>query len=310
MLYRSQVIFILLLVTLSVLTSCEEDVVTEAEVVPTLVVSPDILPPTLSTLAESVSSIVKFGVAVDTSQAQDTVYYAVFDSGTAPPEAPALIDQDHVIKFLMGGNAFRPAYQPALSKQAEYVVYAVIKRGRRVSETARLDIKAAPIAAPEPGEEGEEPVKEEPAEEGPDTPTDGDPENPDEPDNNNPDPDPEEENPDDGGGKPEGTQPTLVAPILEPRGVPQRNLISMAIMVASDQIGATVHYTFFKESKHQGAPTPQELLDDSFKTFDMNGAVIKTFNFGASSQTKYYIYALIQIENEVSEVVLLEATTE
>lgn len=97
--------------------------------------------------------------------------------------------------------------------------------------------------------------------------------------------------------------PAVATPVLEPRGVPQDDLISLAAIVQDDQTDGTIYYLYFKESKHTGKPGAQELMDHRLtEKFAMNGASIKKFNFPASSQTKYYIYAVLQLGEGVSEV--------
>ncbi len=107
-----------------------------------------------------------------------------------------------------------------------------------------------------------------------------------------------------------GVSATLKAPVVERRGVPQSDLISLAVMVGDDLKDGTIHYLYFKEKDHEGAPTPQALIDHRLQTeIALGGATLKKFNFGASSQTKYFIYVLIELNGELSEVALLEAET-
>ena len=104
--------------------------------------------------------------------------------------------------------------------------------------------------------------------------------------------------------------PTVAAPVLEPRGVPQDDLVSLAAIVKDDQISGTVHYLYFKESKHTGKPSPQELMEHRLtEKVTMNGATIKKFNFPAFGKTKYYIYAVLQLEDEISDVTTLVVET-
>ncbi len=104
--------------------------------------------------------------------------------------------------------------------------------------------------------------------------------------------------------------PAVALPQIELRGVPQNDLISLAAVVAGSQIDGTVHYLYFTESKNPGKPTPQELIDHRLtETVSMQGATIKKFNFPATSKTKYYIYAVLKLDNEVSGVTELQAET-
>lgn len=110
--------------------------------------------------------------------------------------------------------------------------------------------------------------------------------------------------------KPEDNAATLKAPVLERRGVPQDDLISLAVSVENDQKDGTIYYLYFKEKDHMGQPTSQELMDHRLREeILMNGATTKKFNFVAASQTKYFVYAMIQLGDEVSSVVLLEVDT-
>ena len=56
---------------------------------------------------------------------------------------------------------------------------------------------------------------------------------------------------------------TLKAPELETTGLPQSNVIALAIIVESDQTNGTVHYAAFPEKVHPGKPTIQELMRQS-----------------------------------------------
>ena len=110
---------------------------------------------------------------------------------------------------------------------------------------------------------------------------------------------------------PTTSRDTTAAPVLEPRGVPQRDLISLAVLVNGDQIEGTLHYLYFTESKNpENPPTPQELVDHRLtETVPMNGATIKKFNFPATSKTKYYIYGVLKVGDKLSRVILLERAT-
>lgn len=109
---------------------------------------------------------------------------------------------------------------------------------------------------------------------------------------------------------PTNPQDTTAAPVLEARGIPQNDLISLAVLVNGDQIEGTLHYLYFTENKNPGMPTPQELVDHRLtQTVSMKGATIKKFNFPATSKTKYHIYGVLQVGNKLSRVVLIERAT-
>ncbi len=104
--------------------------------------------------------------------------------------------------------------------------------------------------------------------------------------------------------------PAVAPPQIERRGVPQNDLISLVALVEGSQIDGTVHYLYFTEDKNSGKPTPQELVDHRLtETLPMGGATIKKFNFPATGKTKYYIYAVLQLGNEISGVTELQAET-
>ena len=104
--------------------------------------------------------------------------------------------------------------------------------------------------------------------------------------------------------------PAVAPPQIELRGVPQNDLISLAAVVAGSQIDGTIHYLYFTESKNPGKPTSQELVDHRLtETVPMHGATIKLFNFAATRKTKYYIYAVLQLSDEISSVTELQAET-
>ncbi len=93
--------------------------------------------------------------------------------------------------------------------------------------------------------------------------------------------------------------------------MPQDDLISLAAVVAGSQIDGTVHYLYFTESKNPASPlTPQELVDHRLTdTVPMQGATIKKFYFTATGKTKYYIYAVLQLGDQISSVTELQAET-
>ena len=106
------------------------------------------------------------------------------------------------------------------------------------------------------------------------------------------------------------TQPTLTNPTVEQRGTPQRYTISVAFSVAEGQEDGVIHYVAIKEKDDTGMLAPQELLDHRFvKSIEMMGTGPRLLSIGADSKTQYYIYALLQIGEKTSNVVLLEAET-
>ena len=107
-------------------------------------------------------------------------------------------------------------------------------------------------------------------------------------------------------------QPTIVlkTPGLKTRGVPQERLISLAATVEADQVTGTIHYAVFKEAVHTGKPTPQELMDSPYRDeISMNGEMEQGFTVPASPGTKYFVYALVQMDDKVSEVAELQVET-
>ena len=100
------------------------------------------------------------------------------------------------------------------------------------------------------------------------------------------------------------------APTLEARGLPQSHLISVAAIVKEDQADGTIHYAAFKESVHPGKLTAQELMNSPYRDeFPMNGNTERGFTVPASSKTKYFVYALVQVGDKISEVAELELET-
>ena len=100
------------------------------------------------------------------------------------------------------------------------------------------------------------------------------------------------------------------APTLEARGLPQSHLISVAAIVREDQADGTIHYAAFKESVHPGKPTVQELMDSPYRDeLSMNGNTEQGFTVPASSKTKYFVYAVVQVNSNISEVAELQLET-
>lgn len=100
------------------------------------------------------------------------------------------------------------------------------------------------------------------------------------------------------------------APALKTRGLPQSNKLSLAITVAADQTEGTIHYAVFKESEREGKPTVQELMESLYRDeLPMQGSEERIFTVAASSQTKYVVYAMLQLGDQFSEVTELQVET-
>lgn len=264
--------FLLVAVAALALTACEEDVHEAAlgEQEDTLKILADVPAPAVRAVDSAVPTTLKFGFSVTAEQAQDTVCYLLLLDSEAAPSAKGLLSHTAVSKLPMGGSYFRSTFQSGLSAQTTYVVYAIIKKGRYFSEMASLSLTTGASQGTIDQE----------------TPTS----------TNNP--------------QPAATRDTTAAPVLEPRGVPQNDLISLAVLVNSDQTEGTLHYLYFTESKNPGMLTSQDLVNHRLtETFSMSGATIKKFNFPATSNTKYYIYAVLQVGHKQSRVVVLTAKT-
>ena len=347
--YANRLSFLLFTALVVTLTACEEDTeITEVKESLSITVSPGVSPPRLKLLESPSATVAKFSVSVDTSQAQDTVYYAVLEAPAEAPNGPALLTHERVVKFLMSGNVFRPAYQLELSEQTEYVVYALIKEGSYVSEITRLNLREQPrkpttdpVAGgsdegdnpdekPVGGEDGETDGSD-PGQGGGDDSGDssGDANGGDDTGSDSgsdgsggtgggdgsTDPDDGGDNggetdPGDGGGEPDGIQPTLASPAVERTGLESYQRFQISVAVTTDtQVQGTIYYLVISEASHEKAPTPQELLDDRHtKNKEIKGDRLD-LSIGANNDTKYYIYFLLKIGDEVSEVVPFEAKT-
>ena len=100
------------------------------------------------------------------------------------------------------------------------------------------------------------------------------------------------------------------APTLETRGLPQSHLISLAAIVEEGQASGTLHYAAFKESVHPGKPTVQELMDSPYRDeFPLNGNTERGFTVSASSKTKYFVYAVVQVGDDISGVAEIQVET-
>ncbi len=292
-----QLLSLALLSSTLLFSACQEDII-EADSVEkgdTLSITADIPAPIVRLVDSKVPTTLKFGFSVMADQIQDTVYYLLLPDSVAAPLATELMNYSGITEFPMEGSYFRSTFRSGLSAQTKYVVYASIKKGKQQSEVASLALTTgqdADTASPgNPTDEGQEtppPVADPPAENPSDKPA-------------------PTENP------PPTTSPqdTTTAPVLEPRGTPQDDIISLAVLVNSDQIEGTLHYLYFTESKNPDTPpTSQELVDHRLtETVPMNGATIKKFNFPATGKTKYYIYGVLKVGNKLSRVVLIERAT-
>ena len=108
----------------------------------------------------------------------------------------------------------------------------------------------------------------------------------------------------------ESATTTLKTPALEKRGLPQEYRISVAAIVEADQTSGTIHYAAFKESVHPGKPTSQELMDSPYRDeLPLNGNKERGFTVAASPKTKYFVYALIQIGDQISKVAEIQVET-
>ena len=94
--------------------------------------------PTVSALASSVPTIVKFGVEVAADQAQDTVHYLVLRDTTEAPTPMSLLEHAENVALPMDGNRFRTGVWSELQEQTQYVVYALLKNDERISEIASV----------------------------------------------------------------------------------------------------------------------------------------------------------------------------
>ena len=103
---------------------------------------------------------------------------------------------------------------------------------------------------------------------------------------------------------------SIEAPTLETIGLPQSNVIALAIIVEGTQTDGTVHYAAFPEKVHAGKPTVQELMDSPYRDeHAMDGKTRYEFTYTASSETKYFVYAAVQVGDQISEVAELQVET-
>lgn len=259
------------------LTACDEDVIEadSGEKGDTLSILVTMPPPIVRLVESKVPTTLKFGFSVTAEQAQDTIYYLILPDSGAAPSANDLLKHANVTEFPMEGSFFRSTFRSDLSAQTKYVVYATIRKENHLSEVSSLTLTTGSDTASSENPTGST------GNGGQETP-------------------------------PPTTSPqdTTTAPVLEPRGTAQNDLISLAVLVNGDQSEGTLHYLYFTESKNPGMPTSQELVDHRLtQTVPMNGATIKKFNFPATSKTKYYIYGVLQVGNKLSRVVLIERAT-
>ena len=289
MLKINQKLLFIVSVSVLALAACEEDI---NETIPgeqgdTLKVSSDIPAPIVREVASTVPTTLKFGFSVKSEQAKDTVYYLLLPDSVASPSVTELRSHTGVTELPMEGNSFRSAFRTNLSAETKYVIYAVLRKGQYSSEVASLSLTTGKSDDTTSSDEDDDNQETPPMTDPPPTDT-----------TTTPPP------------KPTAAQDTTTAPVLEPRGLPQNDVISLAVSVESDQIDGTLHYLYFTESKNPGMPTPQELVDHRLtETVPMGGATLKKFNFPATSKTKYYIYAVLQVGEKLSRVVLLERET-
>lgn len=108
----------------------------------------------------------------------------------------------------------------------------------------------------------------------------------------------------------EDTVAPLPAPSLATRGLPQSYQLSLTASVEADQVDGIVHYAVFPESVHEGKPTAQELMESAYRdALPMKGSTEQRFTVPASSNTKYFIYATLELDDQLSEVAGLQIET-
>ena len=298
-----QFLYLLPLAGVLLLSACEEDLseADSSEKSDTLTITADVAAPIVRLVDSKVPTTLKFGFSVTAEQVQDTVYFVLLPDSVPAPLATDLLKHSDVTEFPMEGSHFRSTFRSDLSAQTKYVVYASLKKGDQQSEMASLALSTgqSPTAASS------------------DNPTDETDGSSNGGQDTSPTTTPPAENPTDKPAPTENPPPptsakdTTAAPVLEGRGTPQSDVISLAVLVNGDQIEGTLHYLYFTESKNPETPsTPQELVDHRLtETVPMNGATIKKFNFPATSKTKYYIYGVLKVGDKLSRVVLLEKET-
>ena len=125
------------------LAACEEDL--EALAVQdedSTVVAVVVPPPTLTLQNTNIATLIKFDVAVEANQVQDTAYYLVLAADADTLSAAALMSRTDTTALPMKGNRTRTGFQTNLEEGRDYVVYAVMKQGEYLSEVASLAVTA------------------------------------------------------------------------------------------------------------------------------------------------------------------------
>lgn len=137
-----QSLFLLTIVNVLALVACEEDSVATRPKVPedSTYVSVVIPPPVLSAQETSIPTVIKFGINVTADQVQDTIYYVVSEADTEGPAGPALMRRSDTTALPMKGNSYRQTFRSGLREETDYRVYALIKKGKHLSDTVSLVI--------------------------------------------------------------------------------------------------------------------------------------------------------------------------
>ena len=103
---------------------------------------------------------------------------------------------------------------------------------------------------------------------------------------------------------------TLRAPVLKTRGLPQGHLISLAATVEESQANGVIHYAAFPESAHPGKLTAQKLMESLYRDeLPLKGNTERGFTASASSKTKYFVYVIVQVGDDLSEVAEIQVET-
>ena len=128
---------------LLMLTACEEDLETPTDSSEDSTTAAVVIaPPTLTAQSTSIATLIKFGVEVEINQVQDTAYYVVLTADADALSAEALMNRADTTALPMKGNRMRTGFQSDLSEDTDYVVYAVLKQGKHLSEVASLAMTA------------------------------------------------------------------------------------------------------------------------------------------------------------------------
>lgn len=107
----------------------------------------------------------------------------------------------------------------------------------------------------------------------------------------------------------EDVQGGLNAPGLEARGV-QTDRFSFAITIEEDGVNGQLY--FMVQTSDKAKPSAQEVRNSPYATsFDLNGSDFRTASMpGLSGQTSYTLYAIVALEDRLSQVASLQVTTQ